>query len=86
MTNTAYYDQFKTRVDVAEHIGVSFHNPVLWDLKFQELYSMDFVSLADAMKESKVKDDVKQDRSGPVGTTVYLQKRRTGFESRLPPA
>ena len=60
MTNTAYYDQFKTRVDVAEHIGVSFHNPVLWDLKFQELYSMDFVSLADAMKESKVKDDVKQ--------------------------
>ncbi len=60
MTNTAYYDQFKTRVDVAEHIGVSFDNPVLWDLKSQELYSMDFDSLADATKDSKVKDDVKQ--------------------------
>ncbi len=57
--NTAYYDRFKTRVDVAEHIGVSFDNPVLWDLKSQELYSMDFDSLADATKESKVKDDVK---------------------------
>jgi hypothetical protein len=60
VTNTAYYDQFKTKVDVAEHIGVSFNNPVLWDLKYQELYSMDFDSLADAMKESKVKDNVKQ--------------------------
>jgi hypothetical protein len=60
VTNTAYYDRFKTRVDVAEHIGVSFDNPVLWDLRSQELYSMDFVSLADATKESKVKDDVKQ--------------------------
>ncbi len=60
VTNTAYYDRFKTRVDVAEHIGVSFDNPVLWDLKSQELYSMDFDSLADATKESKVKDDVKQ--------------------------
>jgi hypothetical protein len=38
MTNAAYYDQFKTRADVAEHIGVSFDNPVLWDLKSQELY------------------------------------------------
>ena len=54
MTNTAYYDRFKTRVDVAEHIGVSFDNPVLWDLKSQELY------LADATKESKVKDNAKQ--------------------------
>ena len=60
VTNTAYYDRFKTRVDVAGHIGVSFDNPVLWDLKSQELYSMDFDSLADATKESKVKDDVKQ--------------------------
>jgi hypothetical protein len=60
VTNTAYYDGFKTRVDVAEHIGVSFDNPVLWDLQSQELYSMDFDSLADATKESKVKDDVKQ--------------------------
>jgi len=60
VTNTAYYDRFKTRVDVAEHIGVSFDNPVLWDLRSQELYSMDFISLADATKESKVKDDVKQ--------------------------
>jgi hypothetical protein len=49
-----YYDRFKTRVDVAEHIGVSFDNPVLWDLKSQELY------LADATKESKVKDNAKQ--------------------------
>ncbi len=31
VTNAAYYNQFKTRVDVAEHIGVSFDNPVLWD-------------------------------------------------------
>ncbi len=38
MMNAAYYDRFKTRVDVAEHIGVSFDNPVLWDLKSQELY------------------------------------------------
>jgi hypothetical protein len=27
--NAAYYDQFKTKVDVAEHIGVSCDNPVL---------------------------------------------------------
>ena len=27
--NAAYYNRFKTRVDVAEHIGVSFGNPVL---------------------------------------------------------
>jgi hypothetical protein len=63
VTNTAYYDRFKTRVDVAEHIGVSFDNPVLWDLKSQELYSMDFDSLADATKESKVKDNVKPSSS-----------------------
>ncbi len=31
VTNVAYYDQSKTRVDVAEHIGVSFDNPALWD-------------------------------------------------------
>ncbi len=31
VTNTAYYDRFKTRVDVEEHIGVSFDYPVLWD-------------------------------------------------------
>ncbi len=29
VTNVAYYDQFKTRVDVVEHIGVSFDNSVL---------------------------------------------------------
>ena len=49
VTNTACivpaYDRFKTRLEVAEHIGVSFDNPVLWDLKSQELYSMDFDSL-----------------------------------------
>ncbi len=33
VTNAAYYDQFKTRVDVAEHIGVSFNNPAFWDWK-----------------------------------------------------
>jgi hypothetical protein len=37
MSNAAYYDRFKTRVDVAEHIGVSFDNPFLWDWKSQEL-------------------------------------------------
>ena len=60
MTNAAYYDRFKTRVDVAEHIGVSFDNPVLWDLKSQELYSLDFASLSDPTREAKVKEDVKQ--------------------------
>jgi len=60
VTNTAYYNQFKTRVDVAEHIGVSFDNPVLWDVKSQELYSMDYDQLADATKENKVKEDAKQ--------------------------
>jgi len=39
---------------------VSFDNPVLWDLKSQQLNSVDFDSLADATKKSKVKDDVKQ--------------------------
>jgi len=39
VTNAAYYDRFKTRVDVAEHIGVSFDNPVLWAWNSQELYS-----------------------------------------------
>ena len=37
VTNTAYYDQFKTRVDRVEHIGVSFDNTVHWDWKYQEL-------------------------------------------------
>ena len=60
MTNAAYYDRFKTRVDVAEHIGVSFDNPVLWDLKSQELYSQDYDSLLDTDKEKKVKEDAKQ--------------------------
>jgi hypothetical protein len=31
VTNVAYYDQFKARVDVAEHIGVYFDNLTLWD-------------------------------------------------------
>jgi hypothetical protein len=60
MTNAAYYDQFKTRVDVAEHIGVSFDNPTLWDWKSQELYGTDFDLLSDTVKEDKVKDDVQQ--------------------------
>ncbi len=31
VTNAVYYNRFKTRVDVVEHIGVSFDNPTLWD-------------------------------------------------------
>jgi hypothetical protein len=31
VTYAEYYNRFKTRVDVAEHIGVSFDYPVLWD-------------------------------------------------------
>jgi hypothetical protein len=31
VTNAVYYNQFKTRVDVAEHISVSFDNPTLSD-------------------------------------------------------
>jgi hypothetical protein len=53
MTNAAYYNQFKTRVDVAEHIGVSFDNPTLWDWKSQELYGTDFDLLSDTVKEDK---------------------------------
>ena len=60
VTNAVYYNQFKTRVDVAEHIGVSFDNPTLWDWKSQELYGSDFDLLSDTVKEDKVKDDVKQ--------------------------
>jgi hypothetical protein len=47
-------------VDIAEHIGVSFDNPVLWDWKSQALYSTDYELLLDTFKEAKVKDDVKQ--------------------------
>ncbi len=60
VTIAAYYNQFKTRVDVAEHIGVSYDNPALWDWKSQELYGTDFDLLSDTVKEDKVKDDVKQ--------------------------
>jgi hypothetical protein len=60
VTNTVYYDRFKTRVDVAEHIGVSFDNPVLWDWKSQELYNVGYDLLSDPIKEDKVKEDVKQ--------------------------
>jgi hypothetical protein len=58
--NAAYYDQFKTKVDVIEHIGVSFDNPVLWEWKSQKLFSVSYDSLSDAIKEEKVKEDVKQ--------------------------
>ncbi len=47
-------------MDVAEHIGVFFDNPTLWDWKSQELYGTDFDLLSDTVKEDKVKDDVKQ--------------------------
>ncbi len=60
VTNASYYDRFKTRVDVTEHIGVSFDNPDLWDWKSQELYSTDYELLLDTVKEAKVKEDVKQ--------------------------
>jgi len=60
VTNAAYYDRFKTRVDVVEHIGVSFDNPVLWDWKSQELYSIGYDLLSDPVKEAEVKEDVKQ--------------------------
>ena len=45
---------------MAEHIDVSFNNPVLWDLKSQELYSVGYDLLLDPIKEAKVKEDVKQ--------------------------
>jgi hypothetical protein len=51
VTNAGYYNRFKTRVDVAEHTGVSFDNPVLWDWKYQELYSIGYDSLLDSTKE-----------------------------------
>ncbi len=60
MTNASYYNQFKTRVDLAEHIGVSFDNPDLWDWKSQELYDTDYELLLDTVKEAKVKEDIKQ--------------------------
>ncbi len=60
VTNAAYYDQFKTRIDVAEHIGISFNNPVLWEWKSQELYGISYDLLSDSSKEAKVKEDVKQ--------------------------
>ncbi len=58
--DAAYYNRFKTRVDVVELIGVSFDNPTLWDWKSQELYGTDFDLLSDTVKEDKVKDDIKQ--------------------------
>ncbi len=60
VTSVAYYDQFKTRVDVVEHIGASFDNATLWDWKSQELYGTDFDLLSDTVNKDKVKDDVKQ--------------------------
>jgi hypothetical protein len=60
VTNVLHYDRFKTRVDVAEHIGVFFDNPDLWDWKSQELYSTDYELLLDTLKEAKIKEDVKQ--------------------------
>jgi hypothetical protein len=58
--NAAYYHRFKTGVDVVEHIGVSFDNPVLWNWESQKLYSVGYDSLSDPIKEDKVKEDVKQ--------------------------
>ncbi len=47
-------------MDVAEHNGVSFDNPDIWDWKSQEIYSTDYELLLDTVKEAKVKEDVKQ--------------------------
>ncbi len=58
VTNALYW--FKTRVNVAEHIGVFIDNPDLWDWKSQELYSTDYGLLLDTLKEVKVKEEVKQ--------------------------
>ncbi len=60
MTNALYYDQLKTKVDVAEYISASFANPDLWDWKSQELYSTDYGLLLDTVKKVKVKEEVKQ--------------------------
>ena len=61
VVNAVYYDQFKIRVDEAEHIGVTLDNPVPWDWKSQELYSVGYDLLSDpAGREAKVKEDVKQ--------------------------
>ncbi len=49
--NAVYSNRFKTRVDVAEHIGVSFNNPVLWDWKSQELNSVGYDLLSNPTKE-----------------------------------
>jgi hypothetical protein len=54
VTSVAYYDQFKTRVDVAEHIGISIDNHV------QELYSTDYELLSNPVKKDKVKEDVEK--------------------------
>jgi hypothetical protein len=45
---------------VAEHIGVSFDNLVLWEWKSQELFCISYDLLSDAINEDKVKEDVKQ--------------------------
>jgi hypothetical protein len=45
---------------VAEHIGVSFDDPVLWEWKSQELFSISYDLLSDVIKEEKVKEDIKQ--------------------------
>ncbi len=45
---------------MAEHIGVSLDNLVLWEWKSQELFSISYDSLSDVIKEDKVKEDVKQ--------------------------
>jgi hypothetical protein len=58
VTNASYYDRFKTRVDVTEHIGVCFDNPVLWEWKSQEVYSTDYELLSNLVKEAKAKEDV----------------------------
>ena len=50
--NAVYYIRFKTRVDVAEPIGVSFNNLVLWEWKSQELYSVSNDLLSDSNKKA----------------------------------
>ncbi len=61
VTNAVYYNQFITRVDVTEHIGVPFDNHLLYEWKSQELYSTDYELLSNHVKEeANVEEDVMQ--------------------------
>ena len=46
LSNAQWYEQFNTRVDVANSVGVDFGHQVLWEYSANEQYSMDFNSLS----------------------------------------